>query len=107
MYPSFLLLALDLNIFIIVATVPTGLQTCAKVLQMRLSGGGGTPWLQPKSNVTCKLYSLSVSKFLAAGFGFKYFHYNGHCANRVANWCKNAANTPFRGWGDTLDATQK
>ena len=39
------------NIFIIVATVPTGLQTCAKVLQMHLSGGGGTPWMQPKSNV--------------------------------------------------------
>ena len=45
---SFWLLILDLNIFIIVATVPTGLQTCAKVLQMHLSGGGGTPWMQPK-----------------------------------------------------------
>ena len=53
----FLLLILDLNIFIIVATVPTGLQTCAKVLQMHFSGGGGTPWLQPKSNVTFKLAS--------------------------------------------------
>ena len=44
------------------ATVPTGLQTCAKVLQMHLSGGGGTPWLQPKSNVTFKLASLDVYK---------------------------------------------
>ena len=41
MYWSFFLLVLDLNTFIIVATVPTGLQTCAKVLQMHLSGGGG------------------------------------------------------------------
>ena len=48
----FLQLILDLNIFIIVATVPTGLQTCAKVLQTHLSGGGGTPWLQPKCNAT-------------------------------------------------------
>ena len=45
-------LILDSSIFIIVATVPTGLQTCAKKLQMHLSGGGGTPWLQAKSNVT-------------------------------------------------------
>ena len=52
MYSSFWLLLLDLNIFIIVPTVLTGLQTCAKVLQMHLSGGGGTPNLQPKSNVT-------------------------------------------------------
>ena len=37
------MLDLDLNISIIVATVPTGLQTCAKRLQMHLSGGGGTP----------------------------------------------------------------
>ena len=59
------------------ATVPTGLQTCAKVLQMHLSGGGGTPWLQPKSNVTFKLASIDVFKFLAADFGFKYFHYSG------------------------------
>ena len=40
-----------------VATVPTGLQTCAKLLQMHLSGGGGTPWLQPKINVKFKLAS--------------------------------------------------
>ena len=46
---------LDLNIFIIMATVPTGLQTCAKLLQIHLSGGGGTPWLQPKSNRKFKL----------------------------------------------------
>ena len=89
------------------ATVPTGLQTWAKVLQMHLSGGGGTPCLQPKSNVTFKLASLYVFKFFAAFFGFKYFHYNGHCAHRVANLCKSGANAPFRGWGDTLLATQK
>ena len=45
---AFCLLSLDLNIFIIGATVPTGLQTCAKMLQMHLSGGGGTPWMQPE-----------------------------------------------------------
>ena len=102
------MLILDLNIFIIVATVPTGLQTCAKVLQMHLSGGGGTPWLQPKSNVTFKLASNQLYlSFGSADFGFKYFHYSGHCAHRVANLCKSAANAPFRGWGDTLVATQK
>ena len=52
MYAGLWLLILDLNIFIIVATVPTGLQAYAKVLQIQTSGGGGTPWLQPKSNVT-------------------------------------------------------
>ena len=107
MYSSFWLLVLDVNIFIIVATVPTGLQTCAKVLQMHLSEDGGIPWLQPQGNVTFKLASLYVMKLLAANFAFKYFHYSGHCAHRVANLCKNAANAPFRGWGDTLDATQK
>ena len=45
---------LDLNIFIIVVTVPTGLQASAKVLQMHLSGGWGTHWMQPKSNITFK-----------------------------------------------------
>ena len=89
------------------ATVPTGLQTCAKVLQMHLSGGGGTLWLQPKSNVTFKLASLDVFKVLEPDFGFKYLHYSGHCANRLANLCKSAANAPFRGWGDTLVASQK
>jgi len=83
------------------------LQTCAKMLQMHLSGGGGTPWLQPKSNVKFKLASPQLCKFLVAAFRFKYFHYSGHCANRFANLCKSAANAPFRGWGDTLDATQK
>ena len=104
---SFLLPILDLNIFIIVAAVPTGMQTCAKMLQRHLSGGGGTPWMQPKSNGKLKLASSQVVKFLAADFGFKYFHYSGHCAHRVANLCKSAANAHFRGWGDTLDATQK
>ena len=41
MYWSFFLLVLDLNTLIMVATVPTGWQACAKVLQMHLSGGGG------------------------------------------------------------------
>ena len=107
MYLSSWLLILDSSIFIKVATVPTGLQTCAKVLQMHLSGGGGTLWLQPKSNVTFKLASLDVFKVLEPDFGFKYLHYSGHCANRVANLCKSSANTDFRGWGDTLVATEK
>ena len=107
LYLSFCKLILHLNVFITVTTVPTGLQTCAKVLQMHLSGGGGTPWMQPKSNVTFKLASINVSKILVADFGIKYFHYSGHCAHRVANLCKSAANAPFRGWGNTLDATQK
>ena len=64
MHLSFCNLILDLNIFIIVAAVPTGLQTCAEMLQMHLSGGGGTPWLQPKSNVTFKLTSVNVFNFL-------------------------------------------
>ena len=58
------MLVLDLNFFIIVATVPTGLQTCAKRLQMYLSGGGGTPWLQPKSNATFKLVPPQLLNFL-------------------------------------------
>ena len=89
------------------ATVPTGLQTCAKVLQMHLSGGGGTPWMQPISNGKLKLASFQVGKFLAADFLCKYFHYSGHCAHRAANLRKSAANASFRGWEDTLDATQK
>ena len=43
-------MVLNLNIFIMLATVPILLKTCAKILQMHLPGGGGTPWLQPKSN---------------------------------------------------------
>ena len=43
-------MVLSLNIFIMLATVPIRLQTCAKILQMHPPGGGGTPWLQPKSN---------------------------------------------------------
>ena len=76
---------MDLNIFIIVATVPTGLQTDAKVLQIQTLGGGGTPCLQPKSNIALKLAPLDVLKTMASDFGFKYFHYSGHCAHRVAN----------------------
>ena len=107
MYYSFSQLVLGLNIFIIVATVPTGLQTCAKVPQMHLSGGGGRPWMQPKSNKTLKLASNQLLKFLSAGFRFKYFHYSDHCAHRVANLCKSAANASFRWWGEILDAYQK
>ena len=107
MYSSLWMLILDLNIFTIVDIVPTWLQICAKVLQMHLSGGGGTPWLQPKSNVTIELASLNTFKFMDADFRFKYFHYSGHCAHMVANFCKSAANAPLRGWGDTLVATQK
>ena len=87
MYSSFWLLVLDVTIFIIVATVPTGLQTCAKVLQMHRSGGGGTPCLQHKSNVTFKVPSLNIPELFNADFGFKYFHYSRHCAHRVANLC--------------------
>ena len=61
---SFWVLILDLNIFIIVAAVPTGLQTCAKVLQTHLSGVGGTPWMQPKSNATFKLPSPQLLNFV-------------------------------------------
>ena len=68
---KFLSANFNLNIFIIVATVPTGLQTCAKLLQMHLLGGGGTPWLQRKSYVKFKLASPQLNKFLAADFGFK------------------------------------
>ena len=107
MYSSFWPLIVDLYIFIIVATVPTGLQTWAKVLQMHLSETGGTPWMQPKSSVTFKLASLDILKFLAIDCGVFYFHYSGHCAHRVANLGESAANAPFRNWGDTLDASEK
>ena len=61
--------------------------------------------MQPLGNVTFKLASLSVIKYFSANFAFKCFHYSGHCAHRVANLCKSAANAPFRGWGETLVAT--
>ena len=89
------------------ATVPTALQTCSEMVQMHLSGCEGTHWMQPKSDVTFKLASFNVFKILAAGFGFKDFHYSGYCAYRVANLCKSAANAPFRGWGETLVATHQ
>ena len=101
------MLIFGLNIFIIVASVPTRLQTCAKSVQMHLSGGEGTPSLQPKSNVTFKIAFLYVFEFLGADFGPNYFYYSGHCAHKIANLCKDRANAPFRGWGDTLLATQK
>ena len=106
MYTSFWLFIWGLNSFIIVATVPTSLQTCAKVLQMHRSGGGGTPCMQLKSNSTFELASTHIFNPLAADFGFKYFHYSGHFAHKLANLCKSAANAHFRGWGDTLLATQ-
>ena len=98
---------MDLKIFTIVATVPTGLQTDAKVLQIQILGGGGTPWLQPKSNIALKLAPLDVLITMAVDFGFKYFQYSSNCAHMLANLCNSAANAPFRGWKDTLNATQK
>ena len=85
----------------------TGLQTYAKVLQMLLPGGRETPWLQPKSNQSFTFALHYLLKFMAASFAFKYFHYSGHCAHRVANLCKSAANASSRGWGATLVAIQK
>ena len=90
-----------------VATVPTGLQTCAKVLQMHPPGGGGTTWLQPKSNITFKIGLTYLSKFMTAGFVFKYFYYSGHGAHRVAKLYKSAVNARSREWGDNLAAIQK
>ena len=87
MYYSFWLQVLDLNIFIVVATVPTGLHNWAKVLQMHLSGGGGTPWLHPKSNVTFEIASTKLDKIFTANLGFKYLYISGHCAHRVASLC--------------------
>ena len=63
--------------------------------------------MQPKSNVTFKLASLQLFKFLAADFEFKYFHYSGHCAHRVANLCKSAANADFQGVGGHLGCNPK
>ena len=63
MYISFRLLVLDSNIFIIVATVPTGLHTCVKMLQMHLSGDGGTPSMQPKSNGKFKFALTELVEF--------------------------------------------
>ena len=70
------------------ATVPTGLQACAKLLQMHLSGGGGTPWLHPKSNVTFELASTRLLKVFTANLGFKYFYYSGHCPTRLQTCAK-------------------
>ena len=58
MYSSFWLLILDLNILIIVATVPIGLQICAEVLQLHLSESVGTLCLRPKCNAVFKLASI-------------------------------------------------
>ena len=98
---------LDLNIFIIVAIVPTGCNPVQMCCKCTFQGVGGTPWLQPKINVTVKQGSLKILKFLDADFRFKCFHYSGHYAHRVANLCKSAANALFRGWGDTFLAAQK
>ena len=61
--------------------------------------GGGTPWMQPKSNVTFEFTSHQLLNILTSDFEFNYFHYSGHCAHRVANLCKSAANAHFRGGG--------
>ena len=79
-----------------VATVPTGLQTCAKLLQMHLSGGGGTPWLKPKSNVTFESASTQLLMIFFVDFGLKYFHYSAHCAHRVANLCQECCKCTFQ-----------
>ena len=63
--------------------------------------------MQPKSNITFKLASLYVLKLIIASFGFKYFHYSGDCAHRLANLCKSAADAPFRGWGGQLGCNPK
>ena len=52
------------------ASIPTWLQTCAKVLQMLLPGGGGPPWLQPKRNQGFELVQPSLWQLMAAGFAF-------------------------------------
>ena len=62
------MLVLYADSLIIVATVPTGLQTCAKVLRMHHPGGGGTPWLQPYKHITFKLASHYLFEFLDIGF---------------------------------------
>ena len=59
---------------------------------MHLSGSEGTPWMQAKSNLTFNLGCFDVFMFFATDFGFKACHYSGHCAHRVANLCKSAAN---------------
>ena len=63
-------MVLYFSILTIVATVPTGLQTCAKVLQMHLPGGGGTTWLKSKSNINFVKELFYILKLLAAGFVF-------------------------------------
>ena len=62
---------LYLDNLIIVATVHTGMQTCAKVLQMHLPGGGATTWLQPKSNTTFELASQYLYQFVDICFVFR------------------------------------
>ena len=89
------------------ATVPTGLQTCAKMLQMHLSGGGGTPWMQPKSNVTFKLASYEVLKFWLLILDLNIFIIVATVPTGLQTCAKVLQMQTFRGWGDTLDATQK
>ena len=57
------MLVLYADSLLVVATVPTGLQTCAKVLRMHHPAGGGTPWLQPNNNITFKLASHYLFEF--------------------------------------------
>ena len=97
-----------ITIFILVATVPTGLQTCANMLQIQISGGGGTPWMQPKINddFSISLFLTSSSVWLLT-LGLTIFHNSGHCAHRIANLFESAANTDFRGWGDIIGCNPK
>ena len=85
---------------------PQGATLCKSAANAPFRGWGDT-LLATLSNVTFKQASLNILKIFADDFGFKYFHYSGHCAHRVANLCKSAANALFRGWGDTLLAAQK
>ena len=90
------------------ATVPTGLQTCTKVPQMQHSGGGGTPWMQPKRNVTFKSASLRcIQVFNLQVLDLNIFVTVATVPTGLQELGKSAANAPFRGWGDTLDATTK
>ena len=82
------------------ATVPTGLQICVKVLtNASLQGVEWPPWLQPEMNVTFKLASLNVLKFMAASFGFEYFHYSGPLCPQGCKLCVKVLQMPFTGGG--------
>ena len=106
MHLRFWNLILDLNIFIIVATVPTGLQTCAKVLQMHISGDGGTPWWQHKSNVTFKSTSVDAFKILESDFGFNIFIIVATVPTGLQT-CAKVLQCPFQGVAGHLGCNPK